>query len=501
MRVVARFGWQDLGWGTPLVRAFATGELGGGARSARNPTHTPERGAFLEALWSEIPPARRAAWEPLSQPGATAVVTGQQPGCAGGSLLVLYKAATAVALARRLAEETRRPVVPIFWNATDDDDFEEISSVAWPDGNGLAFLELPRSGRRAGGWVGDLPAAGDAAAVRAARALAGDAASAALDGLSPRDASDHGEWVAAWLANIFPELAVLDARSPALRVHGAPLFDRYLERREAATAALETGIRDVERAGYTRTLDAASLRSALFWTPERRREKPGDDLEPLRRAVAVAPHTVSPNVVLRALLQDALLPTVAHVVGPSEIGYLLELRPLRVLLDVEEPALVPRLTMTVLPEPLAQAVSALAAPVPAVLADPEAVLRDAAREAAASTRAALAAAFQELEAALGALSFSETGLARAKRRLVAVEETLADESIVAARGELFARRPELARLPAVVRPRGQAQERLLAGLWLAAQWGSATGPRLVELASAHLEALGRRRPEHTLVVA
>ncbi|MGD8898218.1 MAG: bacillithiol biosynthesis BshC, partial [Acidobacteriota bacterium] len=72
----------------------------------------------------------------LADPEAVAVVTGQQAGLFGGPMFVLYKALATLEIARRLAEQRRRPVVPVFWVAADDHDFAEVRSVCLLDGSG-----------------------------------------------------------------------------------------------------------------------------------------------------------------------------------------------------------------------------------------------------------------------------------------------------------------------------------------------------------------------------
>jgi hypothetical protein len=396
-----------------------------------------------------------------------------------------------------LQRKLGRGVVPVFWNATDDEDFEEIASVGWPAADGtLGFLELPRAARRAGGWVGDLPAAGDEAAAAAARAGLDAERAAHLDPFLPAGAADHGTWVALWLGRLFPELAILDARAAALRVHAAELFARYLEGREAAAAAVESSAAELVTAGYTRTLDTGAARNALYVTRARRREKSADDVEPLRRLVAQSPADVSPNVTLRPLVQDTLLPTVAQVVGPSEVGYLMELRGLRRMLGVPEPALVPRLTCTVLPHQTWQEAHELGATALQILTDPEAALRVV---AAPEARAAFDAGLETVRESLTALPLEAAAAARAARRLESLRSEVAADLDAAARAALRARSPRLAALPSLVRPRGRAQERILAALWVVAARGAACGEELVSLADAHLDALGQGKPEHALV--
>src|SRR6478735_8253503 len=84
--------------------------------------------AALRAQSARLPasPAREAHLQALSQPGTVCVVTGQQVGLFLGPLYSLYKAASAVVIARTLQQETGVRCVPVFWLQSEDHDFEEI---------------------------------------------------------------------------------------------------------------------------------------------------------------------------------------------------------------------------------------------------------------------------------------------------------------------------------------------------------------------------------------
>lgn len=500
-----RLSWTDTAWGTPLVAALVQETLPGAVRGGRRGLFSPAAHcaemdpALLEALLAEMPAERRAAWAPLRRAGARVVVTGQQPGCAAGALLVLYKAATAVALAARAAAALGAPVVPVFWNATDDEDFEEIARVGWfAGGRELEYLELPRDGRRPGGWVGDLPAAGDAAAAAHALSTLVPGARAALARFLPEDAADHGEWVGALLARVFPELAILDARSLVLRRAGAPLFARYLAAAEAATAALEESGAALRSAGFSPPLEPVSASRALFLTPERRRVKQGEDSGAIARAAAEAPEHLSPNVVLRPLLQDSVLPVISQVAGPAEVAYLLQLDRLRERLQVPTPALVVRASCTLIHREGYAAARALRIAPADLLRDPDEAFLALARERA--PHRTLREAFARLQRDLAALRLTSGGRARAGRRLQALEEELLRDLEGGARAALVEEHPALASLPGLLRPRARPQERQLAGLWALAGWGEAAHGALVQLAAAHLEALAAGRGEHALAV-
>ncbi|MGH7726394.1 MAG: bacillithiol biosynthesis protein BshC, partial [Candidatus Eiseniibacteriota bacterium] len=89
---------------------------------------------------------------------AVCVVAGQQPGPLGGPLYTWHKVHTAVALARVLSAQGV-PAVPVFWNASEDDDFDEIAHASWA-GSALAPAhgQLAREASRAKRLVGALPA-------------------------------------------------------------------------------------------------------------------------------------------------------------------------------------------------------------------------------------------------------------------------------------------------------------------------------------------------------
>src|SRR5437762_6184522 len=71
------------------------------------------------------------------------VTTGQQPGLFTGPLYTVYKALSAIALARRLERERGVPVVPVFWVAGDDHDFAEANHTWFLNAAGdLAHIVL-----------------------------------------------------------------------------------------------------------------------------------------------------------------------------------------------------------------------------------------------------------------------------------------------------------------------------------------------------------------------
>ena len=90
----------------------------------------------------------KAAIEKLGREETVCVVTGQQPGFLGGPLYVLYKALSAIALARWTEANCGAPCVPVFWVAGEDHDIDEVRTARFPlDGETVAFSLPQETGR------------------------------------------------------------------------------------------------------------------------------------------------------------------------------------------------------------------------------------------------------------------------------------------------------------------------------------------------------------------
>ncbi|HEX3031390.1 MAG TPA: bacillithiol biosynthesis BshC, partial [Bacillota bacterium] len=67
--------------------------------------------------------------ELLKDGTALAVITGQQAGVLTGPLFTIYKAITAIQVAKEMESQLKVPVVPVFWVAGEDHDFQEINHI------------------------------------------------------------------------------------------------------------------------------------------------------------------------------------------------------------------------------------------------------------------------------------------------------------------------------------------------------------------------------------
>jgi bacillithiol biosynthesis cysteine-adding enzyme BshC len=292
------------------------------------------------------------------------VTTGQQPQLFGGPLLVLYKAFSAVAVARDIEARLGCPCLALFWVASDDHDWSEVASIDAPvGGEGPRRLSLAPPPGWEGRSVGPapLPESVDQIVSRFTEALVPSESGAAwIAALARAYVPDRSfaeafmEVLGGWLEAV--PLAMLDSAHPEVRQASVPIFRRALDDHAAVEAALLSGSMDVSRAGYRPQLshlpDAAPLfrsggrgRRRLYVSEARVREAPDEFGEPLHEVSAELESEAglySPAAALRPPLESSLLPVVATVLGPGEIAYWAQLPALFDTLGVRMPAIRPR---------------------------------------------------------------------------------------------------------------------------------------------------------------
>jgi len=272
--------------------------------------------------------------------GASVVVTGQQVGLFGGPLFSIFKALTAVKLAEQ-ATQAGVDCVPVFWLATEDHDLAEVNQVSIP----AADASLQRSTAPAQG-VPDAPVATVTfgpeiqPVVEAATALLGDSEVAAFLREAYRPGENFGSAFARLFARLFADWGVilLDASDPELHRIAEPIYRGAIEHAADLDDALLARGQQLEAAGYHQQVKVTPSSTLLFTrrngarVPVHRRVN-GNGLadflvedERISQAellgrIASAPHQFIPNVLLRPVVQDYLLPTLAYTGGAAEVAY------------------------------------------------------------------------------------------------------------------------------------------------------------------------------------
>src|SRR6266478_698096 len=306
--------------------------------------------------------------------GASAVVTGQQVGLFGGPLFSILKALTAVKLA---VEATAAGVdsVPIFWLATTDHDLAEVNHTLLPGPEASLHPIATASRGLDEAPVGTVTFGPEIEAVtQSVVELLGTTQATDFLRESYRPGETLGSAFARLFSRLFDEFGVIliDPSDPEIHAAAEPVYRAAIERAAELDEALLARGKALDDMGYHQQAKVTPSSTLLFTlrdgarVPIHRRtngtpatveflvrdEKISQD-ELLRR-IAAAPHEFSPNVLLRPVVQDYLLPTLAYTGGAAEVAYFAQAGVVyQALLDHVTP-IVPRFSATIVePKPKA----------------------------------------------------------------------------------------------------------------------------------------------------
>jgi bacillithiol synthase len=293
----------------------------------------------------------------LAHPDAVAVVGGQQAGLFGGAALSVHKAITIL----RLAEEMTKAgvaAVPIFWMASEDHDFAEVSRTAVLARDGARAELRYESDVQGNPSVGAITLGADVARLHDELADLLPETEFTPHLLTTlrecyREGTGWCDAFAAWMLKLFSRfgLVTVDPRHPKLKRLAAEIYGRTISHADEIARRVATRSRELEAAGYHAQVavtersfplfvEIAAGRSALTRDENKFQVKNAaerfTDVELLTMSEN-APERLSPNALLRSVVQDALFPTVAHVVGPAEIAYLAQSQPIYDLFDMASP--------------------------------------------------------------------------------------------------------------------------------------------------------------------
>ncbi|MFQ5646699.1 MAG: bacillithiol biosynthesis cysteine-adding enzyme BshC [bacterium] len=306
--------------------------------------------------------------ERLGKPGTLVVITGQQPGIMTGPVYAVYKAITAIKYAGYLEKKIGGRVVPVYWNATEDHDFEEVNHLySWDRNNALQRLEIPGRREDIDRCVGSVEVAGIDLVGRFRETVTETEFTEetcrilqeALD-----NSGNLGDWFSRIMLRLFGKhgLVIVDSCRPALRRLSVPLFRKALEDPLQGSELINRAGKALEKIGYPRQLYRPEKACSFFLMEKGKRTRvtyedgvysakdrkySKDDL--LAR-LANSPEEFSACVAIRPIIADYLFNTAVSVVGPGEIAYFAQLKSMYEAMEVREPVLIPRLSLTLLDE-------------------------------------------------------------------------------------------------------------------------------------------------------
>lgn len=373
---------RDYVEGTGRARSFYEGWHGDPEAFGRKALEIDERfdrdrrarAAELMSAPSQLAREKRGRFV---EEGGLVVTAGQQPGLFTGPLYTIYKALSATVLARHLEQSLGRPVLPLFWIASEDHDWAEVNHAWVVDlDNELRRVELARPSRdddrpifrvplddavevALETLVGHLPdtdfSPGYVELLRS-RFQAGTTLSDAFRGILEDLLGDFG-------------LLFADASDPALKEASREGLLAELDAAERHEALLKENADALEESGYPVQVPILEGGVNLFVEGPAGRERVYRDdasyhlrhsglrltSRELERRIRDDVRTVSPNVLLRPVIESRVFPVVSIVCGPGETGYFAQLGDLFRAHGLTPPVVKPRFSVTLL-EPKVQKV-------------------------------------------------------------------------------------------------------------------------------------------------
>jgi uncharacterized protein YllA (UPF0747 family) len=414
-------------------------------------------------------------------------VTGQQPVLFTGPLFSILKAITAIKVASAL-EKAGIKAVPLFWVASEDHDFAEISTTWVIDRNSnLSRLSVDLSTGEPvpAGWLefkDDVSAAVSDCLAKLPQSEFTPEVQGLLDSYKPgvSPVAAYGRMMARLFAGT--ELTFVDPLHDGLRAIAQPTVETAIARNTDMRAAIIARNKALSAAGYHAQVKVDGNFTGFFGYHGRSRQ-------PLRPNELGNGVSWSPNVLLRPVVQDTLLPTTAYIGGPAEIAYFAQAAPVYETLGKPMPPIFPRISATVVEPRIARITEKYGLELEDVFSGREFLLRKivSATEGDADFQRVRDTIDQELGSLRPLLSSVDETLTGAletsRQKMLHQMESLHGKYVhaVSRRSELIER--HLDAICNSLFPDKRQQERMLNVASFIARYGSALIPRLTECLS------------------
>ncbi|WP_121666282.1 bacillithiol biosynthesis cysteine-adding enzyme BshC [Mesonia aquimarina] len=273
----------------------------------------------------------------LAQENTFTVTTGHQLNLFTGPLYFLYKIISTLNLTESLAEKyPDKNFVPIYWMATEDHDFEEINFFNFNE-------EKIQWKKESKGAVGELSTEGLQEVLEQFSSKLNSSENAEyIKSIFKKAYTEHATLTEAtrFLANeLFGKygLVILDGNDKALKKEFSPFVKNELIKQTSFKKVTET-TEKLESEGFKIQVNPREIN--LFYLKENLRERiiKEEDLyfvheteirfteNELLKEIENYPERFSPNVIMRPLYQEVILPNLCYIGGGGELAYWLQLK-------------------------------------------------------------------------------------------------------------------------------------------------------------------------------
>lgn len=475
---------------------------------AATPKTAPWEPSLVEALTDYN---TRLGGRPLFMGDEAVVATGQQPGLFTGPLYTIYKAMTAILVAKKVHDRFGVCCVPVFWLASDDHDFDEVRAAHFltkthetltltyepkEPVDGLPMYRVPAEAS-----LHDL--IDQAASQTTGSEFRNEIATFLHESLAA--SASLADWTARLMARLFQgtPLIVFSPHLPAARALAAPVIEKEIRDPLVSTMLLNDCGGRLRDLGYHQQvakgdtecsffLDMGGRRRKVLFSEDRYtlpEEQMTSTIDELAQMLGSAPDRFSPNVALRCIVQQHLFPVAAYVAGPGELAYWAQLKPLFRHFGKEMPVVYPRARGVLTSLKLKQIMEQFQFTLGDLAGPPDQLIERAlqmtnrapAQEILQRHRAAIQSAIEPLAEDLDSLNKPAAAMARKVRERVATELDHIERAIAKAdEDHVETVRKQVARLYTTVFPFRKPQERALNIFSFLFEHGWGLIPRLIK---------------------
>lgn len=326
----------------------------------------PLRNKYVEALslyHKELGINQSEQLKKLGTSGALAIVTGQQLGIYGGPLFTVYKTLTTILLAKEWTVKLNRPVIPVFWLADEDHDFDEVSWFGIPGNEDLEKIKyesdltnFPVSEYILDGSlesfkkdllekIHETDFSSELWAVFDSNFAKGQTFAAAFAQMIDSLFGKYGVLVAG--SNFKPIKELVAGAFKTSIIEAVSSHEALAEK----TAQIDKNFHDQVTLGDSNLFYMCGKQGRVKIERGDKGWRAGDyswSEEELVSLIESNSERFSPNVFLRPVIQDKLLPTLGYVAGPGEVAYYGQMKDFYQVFDLEMPIIFPRLSATLL---------------------------------------------------------------------------------------------------------------------------------------------------------
>lgn len=464
--------------------------------------------ALVEALTEYM---TRLGGRPLFMGDEAVVATGQQAGLLTGPLYTIYKAITAILLAKKVHDRVGARCVPVFWVAGDDHDFEEVQTT-WllNKNNELTELKYVPQDNVDGLPIYRVPL--DASLHQLVDRAASEASGSEFRNEvatflheSLDSAGSFADWMARIMARLFREtpLIVFVPHLQTARDLASPILDREIRDPLVSTMLLNDCGKRLQELDFPQQVTKGETECNFFLEMGGRRRKVlfEDDryvipeegmtcsVDEMAGMLKATPDRFNANVALRCVVQQHLFPVAAYVAGPGEVAYWAQLKPLFRHFGKEMPVVYPRARCVIKNTKLSQIMEKFEFSMKDVAGPPEELMERAlqaasrapSRDVVQKHRDPILSALHALTTELEPVNKTASGMAqKIEERMTEEIDRLETAILKDDEAQAAAIRKQVMRLCATFFPSRKPQERILNVFSFLFEYGWDLIPRLIK---------------------